>query len=155
MINPRQLRHLTRQELVELSPFLATNNAIELLMMTFAAESECGRWLWQHVPGPVRIPENLAYGIGQMEAMAYQDATRVILRYKPSFIVPPRNRLITDLRLAIWTARCYYLRFIEPIPHYKNVQHLAKYWKKYWNTEHGAGTAEGAEQKYNEYAVEK
>ena len=155
MIDPKQLRHLVRLETAALSPALATDNAVELIMLTFAAETECGRWLWQHVPSLIGISDNLAYGIGQMEAPAYQDATRVILRYKPSFIVPPRIRLITDLRLAIWTTRAYYLRFIEPIPHYKDAHELAKYWKRYWNTPKGAGTVEGAEQKYNLYATER
>ena len=155
MIDPKQLRQLMRLELAGLSPPLASDNAIELLMLTAAAETECGRWLWQYVPGYDGIPENLAYGLFQMEGPAYQDATRVILRYKPSFIVPPRARLITDLKLAIWCARCYYLRFIEPIPHYGNIHELAKYWKRYWNTPKGKGTVEGAEQKYNLYATER
>jgi len=153
MIDPGQLRYLIRRELDALNPPFATDNAVELLMLTAAAETRCGRWLWQVTPGGQFTKH--AYGLFQMEEAGYKETTSALQRYKPSFIVPPRERLITDLRLAIWTARCYYLRFIEPIPHYKNVQHLAKYWKKYWNTEHGAGTAEGAEQKYNEYAVEK
>jgi len=155
MIDPKQLRQLMRLELAGLSPPLASDNAIELLMLTAAAETECGRWLWQYVPGYDGIPENLAYGLFQMEGPAYQDATRVILRYKPSFIVPPRARLITDLKLAIWCARCYYLRFIEPIPTHKDVYEMAKYWKKYWNTPGGAGTASTAESLYFAHAVER
>lgn len=155
MINPDQLRILTKQELVFLNPALATDNAIELLMMTFAAETACGRWLWQHVPGSSRIPENLAYGIGQMEQAAYLESIQKILKYKPSFIAPPRNRLITDLRLAIWTTRCYYLRFIEPIPHFADIPELARYWKEYYNTPAGKGTVERAIDMYKRYVEEK
>jgi hypothetical protein len=145
-IHPIQLRTLIKEELNKLNPQLV--NGTELLMFTAAAETHCGTWLWQHT-NLDEIPDNLAYGIFQMEALAYRDACNYILRYKPNYIVPPRKRLITDLQLAIWTARCYYLRFAEPIP--KDEEGLARYWKKYWNTEKGKGTIDAALWKYLEF----
>lgn len=152
-IHPEQLRYLINKELAELSPVLATEGATELLMLTAATETQCGRWLWQVTPGSTFTRH--AYGIFQMEQAGYQDAISKILHYKPSFIVPPRVRLATDLRLAIWSARCYYLRFIEPIPHFKDIPGLARYWKQYWNTPAGAGTPEKAEADYRAFAVIK
>lgn len=146
-IHPTQLRILIHGELTKLNPKLVTGT--ELLMFMAAAETHCGKWLWQYTDSN-EIPDKLAYGIFQMEALAYRDACSYILRYKPSYIIPPRKRLITDLQLAIWTARCYYLRFSEPIP--EDEEGLAQYWKKYWNTEKGKGTISQALWKYREFA---
>jgi hypothetical protein len=42
------------------------------------------------------------------------------------------------------------LRFAEPIP--KDEEGLARYWKKYWNTEKGKGSIDAALWKYLEFA---
>jgi len=151
--DPGQLRYLVRMELAALNAPFATDNAVEMLMLTAAAETQCGRWLWQVTRGGSFTQH--AYGLFQMEEMGYQDATTTLKRYKPAFIVPDRIRLVSDLRLAIWTARCFYLRFIEPFPHYKDIRGLAEYWKQYWNTPAGAGTVSGAEDAYYTFAVEQ
>ena len=152
-IDPKQLRFLIQSELTSLDPALATDDAVEMLMLTAAAETQCGRWLWQVTSGGPFTKH--AYGIFQMEEAGFQDACSVLMRRKPDYHIPERETLITDLRLAIWTTRCYYLRFIEPFPTHKDVYEMAKYWKKYWNTPRGAGTASTAESLYFAHAVER
>lgn len=152
-IEPGQLRQAIRSCLRELNPSLLTDNAVELLMLTAAQESHCGRWLWQETGGE-KIPKSLAYGIFQMEEPAFKEAMGRVLKYRPDVIPPSRRRLIFDLRLAIWWARCYYLSFSEPLPEADDVLGLALYWKVHWNTRQGTGTVESALSNYRSFAVE-
>ncbi|MFW5908832.1 MAG: hypothetical protein ACOCR8_04250 [Desulfosalsimonas sp.] len=154
-IKPGQLRQAIRESIRDLNPQLLTEDVVELLMLTAAQESHCGKWLWQDTgDGGNEIPENLAYGIFQMEEPAFKEAMSKVLRYKPHAPVG-RRRLIFDLRLSIWCARCYYLRFPEPLPDADNPGEIARYWKKYWNTRHGAGKPEEALENYRRFALEQ
>jgi hypothetical protein len=45
----------------------------------------------------------------------------------------------------------YLFKTPKAIPDYKDIELLARYWKRYWNSELGAGTIEGAIKKYNKY----
>lgn len=149
-IDPTQLRHLIKISLIDFHYALGTQNAVELLMLIAAHESHCGTWLWQNI-GDGTIKENTAYGIFQMERPAYLDACVMALRYKPNHNFPEHKRIISDLRLAIITARCYMLRFIEPFPSAHDVSALAQYWKTYWNTVKGKGKIEDAIENYRIY----
>ncbi len=65
-----------------------------------------------------------------------------------------RNSLMvmSDLSLQILMARMvYYFKTKKPIPNHKDIQGLAEYWKKYYNSVFGAGTVEGAIEKYKKY----
>ena len=56
-----------------------------------------------------------------------------------------------NLPFQIIMARLYYYRFSEALPAYDDIEGLAKYWKKYWNTELGAGTVGEAIVNYYRY----
>jgi len=57
-----------------------------------------------------------------------------------------------DLKVQILSARLvYYFKTPKAIPNHNDVQGLAEYWKKYYNSVLGAGTVEGAIEKYNKY----
>jgi hypothetical protein len=160
MIAPKQLRELIRHVLtVYGGPEYASESAIELLMLTAAQESRCGRFLRQLNGGPAR-------GIFQIEPWVVDDLWENFLQY-------PKNRqertmfikaqagthhdheahLQGNLVYQIVVARLQYFRFSEPIPAADDVGRLAGYWKRYWNTAKGAGTAAEAIENYNKYTV--
>lgn len=57
-----------------------------------------------------------------------------------------------NLELQILSCRLvYWFKSGSPIPNYKDVERLAEYWKKYYNSYLGAGTIDGAIEKYNKY----
>lgn len=116
--------------------------AENLVIGTGAQESHMGRWLQQMNNGP-------ALGFYQMEdTLGYQDILKNVLpRYKELHPdVPLKNIsenyafLKYDIRLATVMTRLQYWRFDEPLPDADDIEGLAKYWKKYYNTEDGKGS---------------
>jgi len=150
---PSQFREVIRSTLFDFDPRLCTPAAIELLMLTAAAESHLGRYLYQD-DGDPEIENNLALGVFQMEAFTYRDIRdRVILRKYPGLPVQDAADLITDLRLAIVAARMKYWSIPKALPGAEDVMSLARYWKRYYNTWMGAGTIRGAMEKYRRYCL--
>lgn len=63
-----------------------------------------------------------------------------------------RFEFISNLELQILSCRLvYWFKSSKPIPSYKDIEGLAGYWKKYYNSCLGAGTIDGAIEKYNKY----
>lgn len=64
-----------------------------------------------------------------------------------------KNNLVYNLPFSIMACRLQYARFEEPIPDKNDIKGLAKYWKKYWNTDNGAGTVEKFIDNYNKLVL--
>ncbi len=155
-MNPGQLKKLIEKALKLLGYYKP--EAVDLLMITAAQESHCGRYIKQLGDGP-------ACGIFQMEPDTLDDIFHNYTAYRPDLHDLVRSFLCYgDLKLnltgnlifQIAIARVHYLRVPEPIPvkyagEYEYIQALAEYWKKHWNTAYGAGTVEDAVQNYNKY----
>ena len=154
-IQPDQLRDLIALTLADIDMHSAA--AVELLMLTSAQESHCGRYL-QQVNGP-------ALGIFQMEPATLIDLHNNFLKHKPELasklrkVTPntqdPRIRrahLQGNLLYQIITARLQYYRFPARLPAANDVVGLAKYYKQYWNTNAGRATVEEAIVNYHKYA---
>ena len=133
---------------------LWSESAEKLLLGTIAHESAGGEYLHQ-IGGP-------ALGIYQIEPPTHQDVWENFLRYRSGLmlkiqdLIPPGHRkrthggwvcgsdslLITDLTYATAIARVIYLRAPLRLPEPDDMQGLADYWKKYYNTPLGKGTTE-------------
>tara|TARA_R110002096_G_scaffold315227_3_gene509454 strand:- start:6003 stop:6308 length:306 start_codon:yes stop_codon:yes gene_type:complete len=61
--------------------------------------------------------------------------------------------LIGNLYYATAMARVHYYRVPEPIPLSDDIQGLALYWKKYYNTYEGKGTTTEFVHNYKKYVV--
>jgi len=155
-IDKDQLRKLVTDVLIVMR--LYSKNAVELLMLTAAQESHCGTYLEQ-INGP-------AQGIFQMEPNTHSDIYANYLKYKPELRTKLHRLMATygpnlgfDLNMRgniiyqIAMARVFYLRFPEPLPSHLDVDALAKYYKKYWNTELGKATVMEAKNNYMRFAV--
>jgi hypothetical protein len=153
MIKPTQLRKLLSLLLKDFDKrndtSLWSNEAIELLLLTAAQETHCGRWLWQNIDVPA------AYGLYQMEEVGYQQATQYLVRFVPTYRIPPYRHIIWNHGAATFLARAYYASWPEPLPETNDVLAIARYYKKYWNTVDGAATVESAIEKYYRYAIER
>jgi hypothetical protein len=57
-------------------------------------------------------------------------------------ILPSHDALIWNVRLACCMARVHYWQIPERLPAFDDLEGLAKYWKKYYNTPRGSGTVE-------------
>lgn len=146
-INPYHLReYVIKPTLKEFD--LWSKSAENLLMGTAAQESKLGHYLKQ-INGP-------ALGIYQMEPATYTDIlANVLIRaqinrpilqnYKFSDNSDP---LIYDLQLATLMCRLQYWRWKEPLPDANDIEGLANYWKKYYNTAKGKGTIYGFMENY-------
>lgn len=111
---------------------LYSESATNLLMGTAAQESRFGHFLKQLGKGP-------ALGPFQIEPETYEWLRRKYGK-KYGFSAVPASRLQEDLRLSILVCRLRYLVVREPLPEAGNLQAMAKYWKRWYNTADGKGT---------------
>jgi hypothetical protein len=156
-INPKQLRELviipTLQYLNPVIPY--SIEAVDLLCMTAAHESLNGTYLKQ-VKGP-------ALGIYQMEPATHDDIYKNFLgsrRFMDELVYSlagenstdydrsgDASQMIYNLAYATAMARVHYYRVPEALPKRKDtgpdsdyIYELAKYAKRYYNTELGKAT---------------
>ena len=114
-----------------------SESAVRLLLMIAAHES--GGFMYNRQKG------GPALGLFQMEPATY---SHVIEYLKRSGNFPgisrslPAERMLIDAEFAAGIARVYLWTFPEPLPPADDLQALAAYAKKYWNTEAGAASAE-------------
>lgn len=116
--------------------------AVRLLLGTAAAESDCGYRLVQE-KGP-------ALGIYQVEPATHTDvlrwagatgkSTAVSLFRSLGVTAQSHDELVTNLAYATCIARLIYWRRPEPLPDKGDFEGLARYWKRFFNTEQGKGT---------------
>jgi hypothetical protein len=120
--------------------------AEELLMMTAAQESKLGYYLVQLGDGP------------GLSIYSIEPATFYWLRAKfPEVIGPTRLpvEMVTDLRLATVVARLRYFVDSEPLPAADDIEGLARYYKRVFNTEAGSATIAEVLKNYHELVVGK
>lgn len=111
--------------------------AVRLLLMVAAHESG-GFTYCKQKGGP-------ALGIFQMEPATYADVCNYLNRtgrYKKLNTNWPETRMVIDVEFAAGMARAFFARVPEPLPDADDLQALAEYAKKYWNTELGKATPE-------------
>lgn len=171
MIDPQQLRdYIIRPSLKAIGQY--SESAEELLMLTAAQETLGGQYVHQ-VNGP-------ALGIYQMEPRTFDDVKAWTKAKRPAIwqkieelIIPLKGtfaadiyrkfylqlfdpfeaeRMVWDLYFSTAMARCYYLRKPESLPKADDVEALAGYYKKHWNTFLGVATVDEAIENYNKYA---
>lgn len=131
-----------------------SDDAVELLLFTCAAESNGGTFVHQ-VGGS-------ALGVYQMEPATHQDIwTNYIYSAGPLSTIINLNfningkidagRMIYDLQYATIMARLHYSRFKEPLPDRKDPNAIFDYYKKYYNTPKGKATKAESIKKYKAF----
>lgn len=161
-MNSVQLKDLISRVLKDLGKY--SDEAADLLMLTAAQESHCGKYIRQLGGGP-------ALGIFQMEPATMNDIYENYLRYRPGLAVALEQfrsglddkdlDLEGNILFQIAVARVHFLRKKSSIPKRDNytdefdyITALAEYWKRHWNTAAGAGTINEAVQNYAKFAVQ-
>jgi hypothetical protein len=125
--------------------------AVNLLLGTCAQESGMGEFRRQIGC----IPGSGAMGIFQIERPTF---TYLVRRYKSKYPIL-KNIWFTDLEeddiSSILVARLKYLSIPEELPSNPNdVNSMAQYWKKYFNTPLGCGTIQQFVANYHKYIVD-
>jgi len=141
LLDATQLRELITEVLIELDLYSA--DACELLMLTAAQESHLGHYIKQVGNGPAK-------GIFQMEPSTEKDIWKNFLKYKPDLKKRVAGlmgeadweslQLTGNLLYQIAMARLHYYRRPEALPSRSNVDAMAQYWKRHYNTHLGKGT---------------
>ena len=118
--------------------------AINLLLGTALMESRL-----KHL---IQKPNGPALGLFQMEPATHEDIWNNFLKYKTSLaekvsgLIAPKpdneTQLKTNLAYATAMCRVHYYRAPTKLPEAEDLDGLAHYWKKYYNTELGAGKPE-------------
>ena len=106
-----------------------------------------------------QIPSGIAKGVCQMEEATHNDIWENFIAYKPEIktallgianqSMDLAEQLKGNLYYAVAMCRVHYYRVSEPLPN--DLEGMAKYWKKYYNTPLGAGTEEEFIHNYKEY----
>jgi len=155
MIDSKQVRRLIiNPSLTEIG--LYSRDFEELAIGIMGHETLGGTYIAQLNDGP-------ALGVFEMESATFIDLwNNEILKKRPelhnkimkacNFLVAPYPKeLVNNLKLAVIMCRVFFLRVEEPIPAHDNIQAIADYWKKYWNTSLGKGTTEEFIAHYHKY----
>jgi hypothetical protein len=144
-INAKQLRDLiVRPTLTGMGMW--SESAENLLMGTAAQESHLGHYLKQVGKGP-------ALGIYQCEPATHNDIARWAKLKGLPFADAAPERLVYDLRYASQVCRLHYYRKPGALPAADDIEGLAAYWKKHYNTVLGAGKPEEFVQNYKRYVL--
>lgn len=136
------------------------SEAAEMLLVGTAIQESRLTYLKQLGGGP-------ALGVYQIEPRTHGDLYETYLDYReelrdrvrgfaaarPNEVVPPESELIGNLYYATAVARLIYYRRPEPLPPADNLAAIAAYWKRYYNTAAGAGTADEFVANYRAYAM--
>ena len=107
-----------------------TQSAINLLLMTSAAESQLGTYLKQGLRS-VDDGQALARGIYQMEPFTHNDVCSRF-NFDHGIAKSSADRLIYDLQYATYLARACYWLIPKKLPDFDDVEGLAHYYAKYW-----------------------
>lgn len=148
MINPNQLfEYIVQPTLKEIDMY--SKSAAALVMGTCAQESDMGTYIKQLNGGP-------AIGIYQMEPATFSDVMDYITRKgKIKIFHNSSEQLLYDLKFATTMCRVFYWRFEERLPEHNDVEGLARYWKKYYNTHLGAGEEHEFSENFVRYGLHK
>jgi hypothetical protein len=150
-----QFRSLIQRVLQEMDIVIPYSEAArELLMLTAAQESHLGKYLKQD-HGPAR-------GVFQMEPATLLDLQTNYLKHNPNIrmmvdgfrcsnVRDTEIELQGNLAYQIAMARVFYYRIKAPLPPAHDVEALAGYWKKFYNTHLGKGTVEEAVFNYSRF----
>jgi len=142
-IHKSQLKSLIKRILnKDLSNLNNSETTVNLLLGTAAQESKFGTYIKQLGNGP-------ALGIFQMERLTFDD---LVHRFGDRFPIIKTfvfEQLEWDFRASIIMARIKYYS-VPGFPE-NNVQSLADYYKKYYNTYLGSATIEEFINNYNKY----
>ena len=153
-INTRQLNeYIVTPTLQELT--LYSDSARNLILGTCAQESAMGTYIHQ-INGP-------ALGIYQCEPDTFKDIWINFLSHRGNIIrkleqftsLDGSSQLIHNLKYATAICRIHYLRVKEALPDADDVEGLANYYKKYYNTLAGKGTVDQFIDNYYKYGVDK
>jgi hypothetical protein len=127
-------------------PEYYSDSAVELLIGTALIESNLmllKQGLENRYDG-----RGVALGLYQIEPATHHDIWLNYLASRPNFSTyisasgkRPDSDLITDLKYATKIARTIYRRSPLPLPKADDIEGLAKYWKKVYNTRAGKGDA--------------
>jgi hypothetical protein len=158
--SPKQFRGLITDVLKGFAglcgkPSLYSEDAVELLMLTAAQESHLGKYIHQ-IRGP-------ALGVFQMEPATQRDIFDNYLSYHQDILdvyntfiaagIPWDVQMKGNLPLQIIATRLFYYRLPSALPSKDDVDAMAAYWKKYYNTYLGKGTVEEAVHNYKRFAL--
>lgn len=155
-MDAQQLRDLIRRVLKQADLIKYEDERdVELLMLTAAVESNLGQYIRQKGGGP-------ALGIFQMEPDTEQDIWRNYIANRKELDwsvvdyctnIQDDSELEWNLAYAILMARIHYLRKPGKIPPADDIEGLADYYKRHYNTHLGKSTVEKAIVKYNKYCL--
>ena len=141
-----QFRDLVRRSLERRG--LHSRAAENILLGTAAQESDFGTYLLQRGGGP-------AIGAFQMEPTTFDWLRGKFMPRFPELVERDKPGIMEwDLDFACFMARLRYAANPEPLPPAQDVKALGEYWKRIYNTIHGAGTVAQFMSAYAKYVKE-
>ena len=105
----------------------------------------------------VQLGGGPALGLYQMEPATHDDIRRYINR-KPNLVLlesdgTEADEMVWNLKYATCMCRIHYWRRPEPLPDADDADGMGEYWKRWYNSNLGAGTADGFARDYRQYVL--
>lgn len=148
----RQFEDLIRRVLERLK--MHSDAAVNLLLGTAAQESAFGTYLRQRGGGP-------ALGVFQMEPDTARDiwTNYIYFRMELADLIwhttgeagHSDRALESNIAYQVVMARLHYRRESEPLPAADDIEGMARYWKRHYNTMQGKGTEVEFVKNYQKY----
>ncbi len=131
--------------------------AVNLLMGTVAAESSAHHFA-QYVQ---QLGKGKAVSVFQLEPATIDDIFENYLKFRPTLKAkidryinpdkPVHEQVKWNQALAVILARVHYRRVPKALPHHDDVENMAAYYKKYYNTIKGKSSEEKYIATFDEY----
>ena len=141
---------------------LYSHEAEKLCLGTAATESHLGKYLSQLGGGPARGPFQCEYQsyLDLFQHALQKDKFPHLNMYMNRALkacnyhenkMPPFDELATNLKFAALICRLDYYREPEPLPKLNDLEGMASYWKRYYNSRKGKGTIDQFMHDYKYY----
>ena len=164
VIDPGQFRtHVVTpvlQLLARVDPRLHSPAATELLMGTYLAESLAhgGRTYFRQLPdGPAESPFQIEPTTHESHRVWLEWPRNQPLREAVDSLLvsaySSREQLCWNLAYACAIARCHFWRRSQPLPEPHDINGLAEYWKRHYNTALGKGDPKVWVRRYRRYCL--
>ena len=121
---------------------LYSEAAVNLMLGTALAESDLhnllqiggGPGLGLFQPEPTTLDDTFYRYLGRPDKSGLMEAVQPFVTEQDV-----REQMIGNIPFALIIARLKYWMVPEPLPEYDDVQALAEYWKRHYNTQKGSG----------------
>jgi hypothetical protein len=152
---------ILRPVLAALHPLIPNSESARRLLLGTAAHESGGFKYIDQITGNPRDPDGPAYGLLGMERITHDDIWDTFLAFRPELAAKVQRFSISGIETvkqmqgnayyAVVMARMKFYRARPPLPAADDIDLLAEYYKKWYNTAEGKATPQDFKNAVNQF----